>query len=132
MKKPWPVVAALGAGLSLVGAGCSSTNACLDLACADSANVTLTALATQIAASLPATVTVCLGDACTAFRIDHTGAAPICTALSAGPGLCTIDGEGNVILTSLPLPRAPPPGPPSPSTPRRPTPSPSPSSTRRR
>ncbi len=38
-------MAALGAGLSLVGAGCSSTNACLDLACADSANASLTALA---------------------------------------------------------------------------------------
>src|ERR1700744_2553127 len=95
----------LGAALAALPlAGCSSTSACADLECSDAASVTLTGLATQLAADLPVTVTVCLADACTSFRIDHTGQAPICTALTTGAGLCTIDGEGNVVLTALPLP----------------------------
>ena len=81
-------ILAVTSGLAGAFAGCSSsTTACGDLECSDAANVTLTGLATQLAADLPVTVTVCLADACTSFRIDHTGAAPICTALTTGAGL---------------------------------------------
>jgi hypothetical protein len=95
------LAAALAVALPL--AGCSSSGtACPNTACLDSASVTFLSLANGL--TLPATVTVCLDATCSSFRIDHTGAAPICTALTGGSGLCTIDGEGNIALTSLPLP----------------------------
>lgn len=91
-------------GMALGAEGCTGTQSCTLLACLDGVSVVLTGVATKLAADLPVTVEVCVGTDGSSFRIDHTNAAPICTALSGGTTLCSIDGAGTMVLTTLPLP----------------------------
>jgi hypothetical protein len=72
--------------------------------CLDGANVLVTGAAVTFTDDLPVTLQVCVGSACSSFRLDHTGAAPVCTALTGGTTICTIDEMGTVVLTALPFP----------------------------
>jgi hypothetical protein len=97
--------------IAQAAAGCQSTeSACTLVACQDGVGVTLGGVAAKLAPSLPVTLTVCLDTSCSSFKLNHTGQAPTCTALSAGDTLCSIDGEGTVALTTLPLPPGTAPG----------------------
>lgn len=91
-------------GLWTVGSGCAEVHECTLIGCADGVGVTLDGLATKLATSLPATLQVCIDATCSSFRLDHTGAAPACTSLSAGNTLCSVDGQGTIVLRTLPLP----------------------------
>jgi hypothetical protein len=90
--------------LALAFSGCQSSQECTLVGCQDGVGVTLSGIATKLASNLPVTLTVCLDASCSAFKLNHTGQAPTCTSLSAGNTLCTIDGEGTVVLTTIPLP----------------------------
>lgn len=96
-----PVVSLLLASLA---PACETLHECTLIGCSDGVGMTLPALATTYSGNLPLTIDACLGAECSVFRIDHTGAAPVCTSMSAGNTLCTIDGMGTVVLTKLPLP----------------------------
>lgn len=93
---------ALAAGAA--APGCVTAHDCTLIGCSDGVGVVLTGLATKVATSLPVTLEVCADASCVSFRLDKTGAAPTCTGLSAGNILCAIDGQGTVVLTTVPLP----------------------------
>jgi hypothetical protein len=84
--------------------GCQSSQDCTLIGCQDGVGVTLTGLAAKPGLSLPVTLNVCLDATCSTFKLNHTGQAPTCTSMSAGNTLCTIDGQGTVVLTTLPVP----------------------------
>ena len=90
--------------LSALAAGCSSRGDCATVDCLDGASVLVTGAAVKYASNLPVTLQVCVGSACSSFQLERTGAAPVCTAQTAGTSICTIDEMGTVVLTALPFP----------------------------
>ena len=99
---PLPLLLALV--LAPLAPGCGGGQSCTLLGCSDGVGVTLPVFAAAHAMSLPLTLSVCLGSECSTFQIDATGVAPVCYVKSAGNVLCTIDGQGTVVLKSIPLP----------------------------
>jgi hypothetical protein len=85
-------------------AGCQSSPDCTLIACQDGVGVTLTGLGAMLAPSPPVTLKVCLDSTCSEFELSPTPHGPVC--ISQTNTLCTIDGEGNVVLKTLPLPPA--------------------------
>jgi hypothetical protein len=94
------LIMALAAALG----SCSSPSVCTLIACENGVSVVLTGAAVKFAADLPVTVKACVETSCSSFTIQPTGTSPICTSLDSGATLCTIDGEGTVVLTTVPLP----------------------------
>ncbi len=88
---------------TLALAGCSSRD-CADVDCLDGAGVLFTGAAKTFSDDLPVTLTVCIGSACSSFRLEETGQAPVCTTVTGGTSICTIDDLGTVVLTALPFP----------------------------
>ena len=90
--------------LAFAAASCSSPSICGLLTCENGVSVILTRAAVTFAADLPVTVKACVETSCSSFTIQHTGTAPLCTSLDSGTTLCSIDGDGTVVLTTVPLP----------------------------
>ncbi len=91
--------------LALLPPGCSGTSQdCTLIGCAGGVDVDLEGFTTTHASELPEMITACVGSVCETFEVSATGQAPICSSQALGMATCTIDGEGNVVLTALPLP----------------------------
>jgi hypothetical protein len=93
------VVALAGILLS----GCGSSTSCDVVGCLGGVHVTMSNLATTFSDDLPLTVSVCVGGACSSYRVEMTGQAPACVSLSGGTSTCTLDGMGSLVLSGLPL-----------------------------
>jgi hypothetical protein len=93
-------------GLALAAPGCASSAGCPVLDCESGVGVIVDALIPKVSSSLPVTLEVCLDTTCSAFQLTATGGAapPECTDPPGSNALCSIDGEGTLILTTLPLP----------------------------
>jgi len=93
-------------GLALAAPGCASAAGCPISDCSNGVGVILNELIPKISASLPVTLEVCLDTACSSFQLTVTGgsAAPMCADPPGSNVECTIDGEGTLVLTTLPLP----------------------------
>jgi hypothetical protein len=89
-----------GAGVAL---GCSSGPDCTLVSCAGGLNVTLEGVAMKYASNLPLMIAVRVSGSSSSFQINHTGAAPTCSDLGTTNQLCSIDGQGSVVLTALPF-----------------------------
>lgn len=99
-----PMTTALLLALAVAAASCASPSVCGLLACENGVSVVLTRAAVKFAADLPVTVKACVETSCSSFTIQHTGTAPLCTSLDSGTTLCSIDSDGTVVLTTVPLP----------------------------
>ena len=101
--KPWSLLAALVAA-GLTTSSCESAQECDLDGCEDGVNITVANMLATIGTDLPVTVQACVGAACTSFQLAKTGATPACTQLDAQNALCSFDGQGTLVLTSVPLP----------------------------
>jgi hypothetical protein len=92
------------AAASALAPGCGSAASCGVVGCLDGIDVVLSSIAATYVSDLPITVKACVSGACSSFRLDKTGGAPACTALSGGTATCSIDGMGTLVLSTLALP----------------------------
>jgi hypothetical protein len=93
-------------GVAAAGPGCASNAGCPVLDCESGVGVIVNALVPKVSSSLPVTLKVCLDTTCSSFQLKATGgmAPPECTDPPGSNALCSIDGEGTLVLTTLPLP----------------------------
>lgn len=91
-------------------AGCSDGGSGCTTCAAGSMTVSLTAVATTYASHLPLSIKLCVAGACSSFKIVATGQAPVCDSESGGDEVCSIDGMGSIVVSSLPLPDTATPG----------------------